>query len=158
MSVSTKAATKYLGVEHVSVACCSLECHVCLTCNITFGIARTVLLAARETGESFSCPNGHAFSWTPGESKESKLRRQLDNERARSGRVVAERDQLQSKLRTQKGLTTRARNDKARLIARVANGVCPCCNRTFKQLAAHISSQHPQYLETADAPDASPSA
>ena len=34
-----------------------------------------------------------------------------------------------------------------RIKKRVANGVCPCCNRTFKDLAAHMSTQHPDYIE-----------
>lgn len=39
----------------------------------------------------------------------------------------------------------------SKLKLRAANGVCPCCNRTFKQLAAHMSSQHPKYAEPTDA-------
>jgi len=30
---------------------------------------------------------------------------------------------------------------------RVANGVCPCCNRTFADLSAHMHGQHPEYGE-----------
>lgn len=28
---------------------------------------------------------------------------------------------------------------------RVANGVCPCCNRTFEDLARHMSTKHKDY-------------
>jgi hypothetical protein len=29
----------------------------------------------------------------------------------------------------------------------VANGVCPCCNRTFQNLARHMAGKHPDYEE-----------
>lgn len=41
-------------------------------------------------------------------------------------------------LAAQKGVTTRIKN-------RIANGVCPCCQRTFKNLARHMKGQHPNY-------------
>lgn len=41
-----------------------------------------------------------------------------------------------------KGVATRLKN-------RAAHGVCPCCNRTFQQLARHMSAKHPDF-KTAD--------
>ena len=32
-----------------------------------------------------------------------------------------------------------------RVKRRVGNGVCPCCNRTFKNLADHMTTKHPDY-------------
>jgi hypothetical protein len=32
-----------------------------------------------------------------------------------------------------------------RIKKRVAAGVCPCCNRSFKDLARHMAGQHPDY-------------
>lgn len=149
MAVQTRNLTRNVGVFDVGVLG-NIEFHTCGNCGVTWGMSETYLDLRRVDGKDWCCPNGHEWHWTPGKTEAQKLREQLADERSRSGRIAADRDQLKASLRTQKGLTTRARNDKARLIARVANGVCPCCNRTFKQLAAHISSQHPQYLETAD--------
>jgi hypothetical protein len=28
----------------------------------------------------------------------------------------------------------------------VAAGVCPCCKRTVKQLAAHMKEKHPEFV------------
>ena len=39
-----------------------------------------------------------------------------------------------------KGQLTRAKR-------RISKGVCPCCNRTFQNLANHISEKHPDYSE-----------
>ncbi len=41
-------------------------------------------------------------------------------------------------LAAQKGVTTRIKN-------RIGNGVCPCCKRTFTNLARHMKGQHPDY-------------
>ncbi len=32
---------------------------------------------------------------------------------------------------------------------RIVSGVCPCCNRTFQNLARHIAGQHPDFAEPA---------
>lgn len=37
-----------------------------------------------------------------------------------------------------KGAATRLKN-------RAKAGVCPCCNRTFQNLARHMASQHPDH-------------
>lgn len=37
-----------------------------------------------------------------------------------------------------KGVVTRTRN-------RIANGVCPCCDRSFTNLQRHMASKHPDY-------------
>lgn len=49
-----------------------------------------------------------------------------------------------------------ARGQVTRLKRRAANGVCPCCTRTFADLKRHMANQHPDFtLESdADATDA----
>ena len=89
------------------------------------------------------CPLGHSYIIS-GEGDAERLRRVLAAERERAGRLAAERDQAQASARAQKGAATRARK-------RAAAGVCPCCNRTFKQLARHMKSQHPDFDPEAEA-------
>lgn len=40
--------------------------------------------------------------------------------------------------RAQKGQNTRLKN-------RIAAGVCPCCNRSFQNVARHMAGQHPDF-------------
>jgi len=150
MATITRNSTRNVG-DYAVGTLGVMEFHTSGGCGLTWGMPETFLAARRLDGKEWLCPNGHSWHWTPGKTEAQKLREQLDSERARSGRIAAERDQVKASLRTTKGVITKMKK-------RTAAGVCPCCNRTFKQLAAHISSQHPQYLETADAPDASPSA
>lgn len=35
-------------------------------------------------------------------------------------------------------------------LRRIAAGVCPCCRRSFTDLARHMSSQHPDYAGISD--------
>ena len=85
------------------------------------------------------CPQGHSVTY--GEKSEvEQARAELEAERRRTTRLRAEKDQVEASLRAQKGVNTKLRK-------RVANGVCPCCKRTFKNLARHMEGQHPDYAE-----------
>lgn len=52
------------------------------------------------------------------------------------------------RLSAQRGVTTRIKN-------RVKHGVCPCCQRTFRQLAAHMKSKHPDFVSTTESKEPS---
>lgn len=95
---------------------------------------------------TFFCPNGHARHYA-GKSDEQKLREAkeaLARERASHGQTAAS-------LKAQRGATTRAKNERDRIKSRVAHGVCPCCNRTFKQLSAHMQRKHPESEQSNEA-------
>lgn len=83
------------------------------------------------------CPLGHSHV-PAGKSEAAKLREQLEQEQDRRAQIAAERDQAEASARAYKGAATRARK-------RAGAGVCPCCNRTVKQLAAHMKAKHPEF-------------
>lgn len=114
----------------------TLEAEVCGACGVLFAAPKIMLDACRQDGDSFFCPNGHSLSYT--ESENDKLKRQLQN--AKDGRAAerAKRDQAEASLRTTKGVVTKMRK-------RIAAGVCPCCRRSFQDLARHMESQHPDF-------------
>ena len=87
------------------------------------------------------CPLGHTH--VPADTPEhERLRASLERERNRSARLSAERDQEKASARAYKGAATKAKK-------RAAAALCPCCNRSFSQLARHMASQHPDYDPTA---------
>jgi hypothetical protein len=86
---------------------------------------------------SIYCPLGHSHV-PSGEGKAERTERWLKEERERAARIDAEREQAEASARAHKGHATRLRK-------RTKAGVCPCCNRTFKQLARHMSTQHPDF-------------
>ncbi len=120
----------------------SLVVEVCCSCGVMFAMPvdlKTYALNHRgPNGRWFYCPNGHDQFYT-GETEEEKLKRALDQERTRSGRLAAERDQLEARRRSQKAANTRLRK-------RLANGVCPCCKRSFEDLHEHMKAKHPDYV------------
>lgn len=97
-----------------------------------------------EAQTSIYCPLGHQWSFS-GEPNYKKLERQLANTRAQLDQAYAAvRDERESRRATQRrlsatqGVVTRTKN-------RIANGVCPCCKRHFKDLHRHMAGQHPNY-------------
>jgi hypothetical protein len=112
---------------------CAVECcHA--GCGITFAIPRWFDKNRRDDHKSFYCPNGHSLSFH-GASAEERLRQKIaDVERSlefqRRQRQLAERQ-----ARAYKG-------ERDRVKRRVANGVCPCCQRSFQNLRRHMTTQH----------------
>ncbi len=108
----------------------------CKSCGITHAIPQRLIEGLQQTGGYYYCPNGHQWGW--GENAETRLRKQLQDEQKRRQQaetnLLRVRDQLEASEREMK------RHKK-----RVANGVCPCCNRSFVQLARHMKTKHPEY-------------
>lgn len=115
----------------------------CANCGIEFGVLASYIERRRKDGRSFHCPNGHSLSF--GKSEADKLREQLEHVQRqvqlRDGQITHLRDQndaTERALRAQRGANTKLRK-------RVSNGVCPCCNRSFADLARHMAGKHPDY-------------
>ena len=87
--------------------------------------------------QSVYCPAGHSWSYS-GKSKVELLERDLAAERARKDQLRQEVKVLGDRLNAEKAAKSRLKN-------RVAAGVCPCCNRTFQNLARHMKGQHPDF-------------
>lgn len=118
-----------------------LETTTCGVCGVPFAVPTEMLAWSRKKPHRmFYCPVGHDLHF-PGKSEAEKLkeaREALAVERARH-------DQTRAQLIGQRAATTRVRNERDRLKKRASAGVCPCCNRTFQQLARHMKTKHPGY-------------
>ena len=119
----------------------------CPSCNTLFAITAQYEDRRREDGGDFYCPSGHSMSYG------NSVRSQLKKERERAGRLAAQLDQTRANLdatersrRAMKGQVTKIRN-------RVGRGVCPCCNRSFADLARHMETKHPDFTSHAASPD-----
>lgn len=122
----------------------TLKSETCCNCGVVFGIESNHRQRLIETHASFYCPNGHSQHYTA-KTEAEKLREELERTQQRESdqrrlkeQARAETEKVTRKLISTKGHITRIKN-------RVANGVCPCCNRTFKQLAQHMKAKHPEY-------------
>jgi len=115
----------------------------CGECHVTFGIDADWQKSLKRSGALFYCPNGHHIAYSQTENQrlnEEKvtLERRLASATARA---QAWQDQARAAERTaiaHKGHATRLRK-------RAAAGVCPCCQRSFQNVARHMASQHPAF-------------
>lgn len=114
-----------------------LETNECLHCGGIYALSKNFLQRRSEIGGSWHCPycrGGIMYR----ESDKQKLERDLQCAKNRLAREVARHDQTRASLSAQKGVNTRLKN-------RVSKGVCPCCNRYFKNLHRHMENKHPGY-------------
>lgn len=130
----------FLSTEYVTITCCHKSCH----CN--FAMTKMMNDEFRKSHERFYCPHGHGQSYN-GESAEEKLQRELNRAKqnaayleSRISDEQAEKERLRHSANAFKGHVTRIKK-------RVGQGVCPCCNRTFKHLAKHMAGKHPEYAD-----------
>ena len=108
----------------------------CITCGCYFAYPEELNARLRVTGKNYYCPNGHAQCYT--ETHVQRLQKQLDNANSMAARNAAIAIQAKADVRTH--LLA-----KQRLQKRLSAGVCPCCNRTFSDLARHMGTKHKGY-------------
>jgi hypothetical protein len=121
----------------------------CYRCKEPFCLENGTYERLQRNAATFHCPWGHAQHFIEGETEADKLRRERD---ALKQRQAYYEDQLREARERTEHERRRANGYKGhatRITKRAKAGVCPCCNRTFKQLAAHMKSQHPQFTPIA---------
>ena len=124
----------------------------CCKCKEPFAITAQTQKYLERSGQGFKCPFGHLQYYAEGPTEADKLR----HERDRLKQKVAEKDDeveyhrqntatereraeaAERSARAQKGVATRLKN-------RAKAGVCPCCNRSFQNLASHMKNKHPDF-------------
>lgn len=81
-----------------------------------------------------------------------KLNQQIAAKEEEKRRLASDRDWYQQRAKDKAAEAEHFRKSRdgmkgalARTKKRHAAGVCPCCQRQFKQLVAHMKSQHPDY-------------
>lgn len=124
--------------EMVTVECCN--------CGCLFGMTKEHNQRCRDDSSNyFYCPNGHHQHYS--ESTVTKLKKERD-------RALAQRDTNARWYRLETEEHARTKNQRnaykgevTKVKRRVGNGVCPCCNRTFQDLARHMETKHPGYAD-----------
>lgn len=112
----------------------------CCSCGVCFGIDYQHNQELIRTRKSFYCPNGHSQHYL-GESDADKAARLARDLAAARDREATLREENNKRYRLQRAAEGRTRAVKKR----IANGVCPCCTRTFQNLAQHMKNQHPDF-------------
>lgn len=108
-------------------------------CGIHLAIPEDLYALANRKEKTLYCPLGHRFIFS------RRMEHELEEAR-KDARRAREREAAVRDLLTHEEHSHRAtRGHLTRQKKRVAAGVCPCCNRSFKDLARHMAGQHPDY-------------
>lgn len=121
----------------------------CYQCKVQHSFPQHIYDAAIQRRDSMTiwCPNGH--SWVYKAQAKIALEEQLRQERDRLKQQLAQKDdeirrqregkeEEQRRVVALRGVVTRTKK-------RLSGGVCPCCNRTFQNLASHMATKHAEY-------------
>lgn len=120
------------------------EIEHCCNCGMAFAMTVDFMRRRRDDRKSFYCPAGHGQHYT-GPTEAQKLKGELE-------RAQQMRDAAQARAETAERDREQVAKAHKKMRARVMNGVCPCCNRTFQNLLRHMKSEHPEFKETATLP------
>lgn len=118
----------------------------CYKCGIGFGMPRSYQRDRVQKGGSFYCPNGHAQCYV--ESEVERLEKELALEKERKERALTEANILRQNNKTLERSRAAVSGHLKRTKKRIQNGVCPCCNRTFRNLARHMATKHKDYKDS----------
>lgn len=113
------------------------EVEHCYRCGVPFAMTTDFQKRRLKDRKSFYCPAGHAQHYI-GKTAEQKLKAELREANSRA-------DQHRREAYEQRQRTASISRSYSRVRERVRNGVCPCCNRTFENLARHMATKHPDY-------------
>lgn len=117
----------------------------CYRCAVKFGMPDSIYERRKADHDSFWCPNGHEQHFTgqtPDQKRIAELEREVQFARSDAEHQRSSRKWAETRAKGANIAAGKAKAAQRRLIARVHAGVCPHCNRTFKQLAAHMKSKH----------------
>lgn len=121
----------------------TFEIEICCSCDVTFAVPRATSTRWQQTGETFCCPYGHKQHY--GSNENSELKEKLKQAKKKIefysdslDEVNIENGHLRHTVRAEKGAKTKLKK-------RIANGVCPCCKRSFTNVKRHMDTQHPEY-------------
>lgn len=120
----------------------------CCSCHMSFGVTPLFYKDRRNDHKTFYCPSCGNRQHFTGMSDEEKLRQERDRltqqlaQKDDEIRMQRERKEAaQRQASAFKGVVTRTKK-------RIAGGACPCCNRTFQNLAQHMATKHKDYAQT----------
>ncbi len=122
-------------MEHKINHSTTLETVDCCNCGVVFAMPAGLLNRFRIHGGTFYCPSGHPQGFT--KSEVDRLREKLDQQ-TRAATEFAERAAIAERAEA------KAKQELSRVKKRINAGVCPCCGRTFQQLARHMKTKHPE--------------
>lgn len=117
----------------------TLESQVCINCGVQFALPAELDRQLRQNKATFYCPNGHGQTYSQSEADRLRIRLAAAEKRETQARAEAEQARKLAFAASEREGAAK------RKLARVKNGVCPCCNRSFVALQRHMKTKHPEF-------------
>ncbi len=114
-------------------------------CGGVYAIAESHRTKMHQEGGCWTCPYCQCSWGFANKGENARLKRELEESRVHRNNEIARHDQTKAELRETELRRRAEKGAKTRIKNRVANGVCPCCNRSFVNLARHMHNQHPAF-------------
>jgi len=116
----------------------------CPSCGVLYGLSESYRTKRKSDGAWWHCPNGHSLHYhdTAEQMARKAAERRAEAAEAEANRQKNAREWAERRAKGANIAAGKAKAAQRRLLHRVECGVCPHCQRTFKQLAAHIRSKH----------------
>ncbi len=105
-------------------------------CGCVFWVSEDLKQRWKDKGVSFYCPVGHCQSYQV--TTVQKLEKKL-------AAMEGDRDWWKGATRAEEKRHSSTKGQVTKLRRRIGAGVCPCCQRAFKQLSRHMQNKHPEY-------------
>ena len=120
-----------------------LEIYDCYACGSPIALDDHHEKRLQDDGSNFFCPRGHTQSFTHSET--TRLRKMLEEANRSKTAITSQLTQALDDVKNARVQQRRSATLLKNQTERISHGVCPCCNRTFKQLAAHMKNKHPEF-------------
>jgi hypothetical protein len=127
--------------------CTTLHTFTCGHCSGVYAIAERYRAKREEEGNGWHCPYCQSKWGYFGKTEAQKLRDELTRKDAQLDQERARQRELRERIQQRDNVIRAERGAKTKLKKRIAAGVCPCCNRTFQDLARHMKGQHPEFAK-----------
>lgn len=101
----------------------------------------------RSSKIGFFCAYGHEQVFAREETEEAKLRRERDR---LVQQMAFKDDQIRAERQKREAADASIMKmlaEKQRTKKRAAAGICPCCHRTVAQMARHMQTKHPNFVQ-----------
>lgn len=108
----------------------------CGECGGTYAINERYREQRETKGGGWNCPYCRVGWGYFKNTLNDKLKKEIEEERARKQAALDRANQAEANL-------AQAIRKNTAVMKRIHAGTCPCCKRTFKQLAAHMKRKHP---------------
>jgi hypothetical protein len=131
-------------IDSLEKAIVQLEKFCCGKCGGVYALSQFYVEQKRQDGGYWNCPYCRA-SWGYGETEINRLKKKLEREKLNTEYHVSRADREQARANKNELRRRAAQGQVTKIKNRVGKGVCPCCKRTFVNLARHMQSKHPEY-------------